>query len=198
MLFAREIRTTSIVTASLWFLTSLVSFGLLTWIPSIYVSMFDIPVAEALRYNSIVAISVFFLPIILRQSIDRIGRRPLPMFGTAIGGLALVAMIFIDHSATVLLVGLAIVGQIGVSIGSLVLWPYTAESYPTRIRSLALGSSSSLARAASMLTPLLVGGVLEVTGSITPVFLVFGLAAIAVALLWRFGTRETAGQKMVD
>ncbi len=198
MLFAREIRTTSIVTASLWFLTSLVSFGLLTWIPSIYVSMFNIPVAEALRYNSIVAISVFFLPIILRQSIDRIGRRPLPMFGTAIGGLALVAMIFIDHSATVLLVGLAIVGQIGVSIGSLVLWPYTAESYPTRIRSLALGSSSSLARAASMLTPLLVGGVLQVTGSITPVFLVFGLAAIAVALLWRFGTRETAGQKMVD
>ena len=160
--------------------------------------MFGIPVAEALRYNAIVAVSVFILPVILRFSIDRIGRRPLPMFGTAIGGLALISMIFINVDATVWLVGLAIIGQIGISIGSMVLWPYTAETYPTRIRSLALGTSSSLARAASMLTPVLVGAVLQLTGSITLIFLVFGLASIAVALLWLFGVRETAGRKMVD
>ena len=120
------------------------------------------------------------------------------MFGTAIGGVALIAMIFIDLDATVWLVGLAIIGQIGVSIGSMVLWPATAEIYPTRIRSLALGTSSSVARGASMLTPLLVGGVLQATGSITLVFLVFGLASLAVALLWLFCVRETAGRKMAD
>lgn len=198
MLFARGLRSTTIVTALLWFLTSLVSFGLVTWIPSIYVRVFKIPIAEALRYNAVVAVSIFILPIILRQSIDRIGRRPLPMFGTAIGGVALLAMIFVQLDARLLLVGLAIIGQIGISIGSMVLWPYTAETYATRIRSLALGTSSSLARAASMLTPLLVGGVLQLTGSTTLVFLVFGLASIAVALLWRFGTRETAGREMAD
>jgi MFS transporter, putative metabolite:H+ symporter len=198
LLLAPRIRKTSLITAMMWFLTSLVSFGLVTWIPSIYVSMFRIPVAEALRYNAIVAVSVFILPVILRFSIDRIGRRPLPMFGTAIGGMALISMIFIDVDATVWLVALAIIGQIGVSIGSMVLWPYTAETYPTRIRSLALGTSSSLARAASMLTPLLVGAVLQLTGSITLIFLVFGLASIAVALLWLFGVRETAGRKMLD
>jgi MFS transporter, putative metabolite:H+ symporter len=198
MLFARDVRNTSIVTALLWFLTSLVSFGLVTWIPSIYVGMFHIPVEKALRYNAVVAVSVFILPIILRYSIDRIGRRPLPMFGTAIGGVALISMIFVNVDASFRLVALAIVGQIGISIGSMVLWPYTAETYPTRIRSLALGASSSLARAASMLTPLLVGVVLQVSGSITPVFLVFGLASLAVALLWRFGVRETAGRKMTD
>jgi MFS transporter, putative metabolite:H+ symporter len=198
MLFARDVRNTSIVTALLWFLTSLVSFGLVTWIPSIYVGMFHIPVEKALRYNAVVAVSVFILPIILRYSIDRIGRRPLPMSGTAIGGVALISMIFVNVDASFRLVALAIVGQIGISIGSMVLWPYTAETYPTRIRSLALGASSSLARAASMLTPLLVGVVLQVSGSITPVFLVFGLASLAVALLWRFGVRETAGRKMTD
>src|SRR6185312_4160192 len=56
MLFARDVRTTSLVTAFLWFLTSLVSFGLVTWIPSIYVRMFKIPVAAALRYNAVVAV----------------------------------------------------------------------------------------------------------------------------------------------
>jgi putative MFS transporter len=198
MLFARDVRKTSIVTALMWFLTSLVSFGLVTWIPSIYVSMFEIPVADALRYNLVVAVSIFILPIFLRQSIDRIGRRPPPMLGTAVGGLALLAMIFINVNATLLLVSLAIIGQIGISIGSMVLWPYTAETYPTRIRSLVLGTSSSIARAASSLSPLLVGGVMQATGSVTLVFLVFGLASLVVAMLWLFGVRETAGRKMAD
>jgi MFS transporter, putative metabolite:H+ symporter len=198
LLFERHVRKTTVVTALLWFLTSLVSFGLVTWIPSIYVKMFNIPVADALRYNLVVAVSIFILPLLLRQTIDRIGRRPPPMLGTAIGGLALLTMIFISNNATLLLVSLAIVGQIGISIGSMVLWPYTAETYPTRIRSLALGTSSSVARAASMLTPLLVAGVIEATNSVMLVFLMFGLASLAVALLWLFGVRETAGRKMAD
>ncbi len=198
MLLAPEVRRTSIITALLWFLTSLVSFGLSTWIPSIYVSMFKIPVQDALAYNQIVSLSIFALPLILRFSIDRIGRRPLPLLGTAIGGIALFAMIFIDLDATRVLVTLSIIGQIGISIGSMVLWPYTAETYATRIRSLVLGTSSSLARGASMLTPLLVGGILQKTGSATMVFMVFGVASFAVALLWLFGVRETAGHKMKD
>lgn len=197
-LFAPALRRTTLITALLWFFTSLVSFGLSTWIPSLYVSMFSIPVAEALRYNVIVALSIFVLPVILRFSIDRIGRRPLPMLGTAVGGAALVAMIFLDVSAKVWLVGLAIIGQIGISIGSMVLWPYTAETFATRVRSLMLGTSSSLARAASMLTPLLVGGILQFSGSATPVFLIFGVTSFGVALLWAFGTRETAGRKLLD
>ncbi len=198
MLFARELRSTFIVIALLWFLTSLVSFGLSTQIVTIYVSTFGIPIDQALRYNAIVAVSIFVLPVILRFSIDRIGRRPLPMLGTAIGGAALIAMVFVSLDATLWLVGLAIIGQVGISIGSMVLWPYTAETCATRIRSLVLGAASSLARAASMLAPLLVGGVLQFTGSATLIFLVFGLVSVTVALLWLLGTRETAGREIAD
>ena len=198
LLFASEVRATFFVTALLWFLTSFVSFGLSSQIVTIYVSTFGIPLGEALRYNAIVSISIFILPLILRFSIDRIGRRPLPLMGTAIGGIALICMIFPHIDARLQLVTLAIVGQIGISIGSMVLWPYTAETYATRIRSLVLGTSSSLARAASMLAPLFVGGVLQTRGSATPVFVVFGIVSLAVAMLWLFGVRETAGQKMAD
>lgn len=198
MLFAPEIARTTVVVMLMWFLTSLVSYGLQTWIPSLYTSMFGIPLAQALKYSLIAAIGVFFLPLILRFSIDRIGRRPLPMLGTALGGIALVSLLFVDRNATLAIVSLALIGQIGVSIGSMVLWPYSAEIYPTRIRSLALGTASSVARAASTATQFLVGGVLQWTNSATPVFVTFGLAAFAVALLWLFGTRETAGRKMLD
>ena len=198
LLFAREVRMTFMVTALLWFLTSFVSFGLSSQIVTIYVSTFGIPLAAALRYNAIVSVSIFILPLILRFSIDRIGRRPLPLLGTAIGGVALIIMVFPQVDARLQLVTLAIIGQIGISIGSMVLWPCTAETYATRIRSLVLGTSSSLARAASMLAPLFVGGVLQAGGSATPVFITFGLVSLAVASLWLFGVRETAGRKMSD
>jgi putative MFS transporter len=195
-LFASGTRGKSIVAGLLWFLTSLVSFGLVTWIPSIYVTMFGIPVADALRYNMIVAFAVFVLPVILRQTIDRVGRRPPVILGTALGGLALLAMCFTSAGSVGLIVGLAIVGQIGISVGSMILWPYTAEIFDTRIRSLALGSASSMARGASMLTPLVVGGVMQATGSVTWVFAIFGTASLIVATLWLFATRETAGREI--
>jgi MFS transporter, putative metabolite:H+ symporter len=198
MLFAPEVRKTFIVVTLMWFLTSLVSFGMQTWVPSLYTRMFNIPLAQALKYNLVATIAVLVLPLVLRFSIDRVGRRPLPLLGTAIGGIALVALIFVEPSATLVIVTLSIIGQIGISIGSMVLWPFTAETYPTRIRSLALGVSSSVARAASSGTQLLVGGLLAKTNSASPIFLVFGLVSFAVAMLWLFGTRETAGRAMAD
>jgi MFS transporter, putative metabolite:H+ symporter len=195
-LFAPAVRRKFSITAALWFLTSLVSFGLLNWVPSIYVRIFNIPIDKALSYNSLVAVSIFLLPVLLRQTIDRIGRRPPAIFGTAIGGAALLGILLVPKDAWMLVVGLAIIGQIGISISSMILWPYTAEIYDTRVRSVALGTSSSLARGASMLTPLVVGGVMQATGSATPVFLIFGLSSLVVTLLWWLGTRETAGREL--
>jgi putative MFS transporter len=196
VLLSPRLRSLTGVTALLWLLTSLVSYGLVTWIPSIYVGQFHIPLARALQYNAIASIFVLIIPLVLRQTIDRFGRRPPVILGTAAGALALLALTVADHGREGLIVALTIVGSIGISIGSMVLWPYTSEVYETNVRAAALGASSSLARAASMSTPLVVGGLLAATGSITPVFLVFGLSAGTVALLWIFATRETAGREL--
>jgi len=196
VLITPQYRRRTTVTWLLWFLTSLVSFGLVTWVPSIYVSVFKIPIAQSLQYSAIASIFIFVIPLVLRQTIDVVGRRLPAILGAAIGGAALVSLAFVDHSLTKLIVTLTITGQVGASIGSMVLWPYTAEVYETRVRALALGSASSLARGASMLTPLAVGGVLAMTGQIAPVFMIFGVSAVIAALLWVFATKETAGRDL--
>jgi putative MFS transporter len=61
-----------------------------------------------------------------------------------------------------------------------------------------LGIASSLARAASSLTPVVVGGMIAASGSVRPVFALFALiAAVTVAMWWKM-TRETARQPMVE
>ena len=196
VLLSPRLRRLTLVTSLLWLLTSLVSFGLVTWVPSIYVSNFHIPLAKALQYNALGSIFIFFIPLVLRQILDRVGRRPPVILGTALGAAALLALTQVHHGPEALIVFLTIVGSIGGSIGSMVLWPYTSEVYETSVRATALGFSSSLARAASMSTPLIVGIVLAATGSIGPVFLIFGLSAATVALLWIFATKETAGREI--
>ena len=118
------------------------------------------------------------------------------MLGTGIGGLALLAMAFIRPRPTLLLVGLAIIGQIGVSIGSMVLWPYTAESYRRRV-SARWRSARRAASRARRHADAAAGGRRAAGDGIGDAWCSWS-SALRVAcrrMLWLFGVRETAGPK---
>ncbi|HEX7712245.1 MAG TPA: MFS transporter [Sphingomonadaceae bacterium] len=197
-LFAPALRRVSLVTFALWFLGSLVNYGLATWTPSIFVSEFHIPIASALRYGAIGSIPIFLTPILLGATIDRFGRRPFAIGGAVLATACLAALALMPWNVTLLIVVLTIAGGFGTGVYAIILWPYSSEVFPTPVRALALGIASSLARAASSLTPLFVGGVIGATGSARPVFGIFALIAGITALMWLALTRETARQPMVE
>jgi len=91
-----------------------------------------------------------------------------------------------------ILVTLVITGQNGVSIVSLILWPYTAETYPTNMRSLGVGYGSAIGRAGSMLTPLVAGYILSTGQPITIVFATYAFLAFVSLVIWVVWMRETA------
>lgn len=197
-LFASDYRKRSIIIISLWFFTSFATFGLTTWVPSIYVREFKIPVADALAYAAISSTLYLFASPIVAAVMDHTGRRPLALGGTLIAAVALLSLaVHIPDSRTVL-IALVVLGALSISIGSLIVWPYTAESYPTRLRAVGLGMASATARGASMLTPLIVGGILAESGSVRVVFGVVGTCALIAFLLWLTATRETARMSLDD
>ncbi|MBN8829869.1 MAG: MFS transporter, partial [Sphingomonadales bacterium] len=171
-LFAADYRRRTIILIGLWFFTSFANFGLTTWIPSIYVTVFHIPVAQALGYSALASTLFLFVSPTIAVVIDHVGRRPLAIGGTLIATVALLTLAVHPPEARTLLVALIVTGQLAISVGSLIVWPYTAENYPTRVRALGLGMVSSVARGASMLTPVAVGGILGSGGSISMVFAV--------------------------
>ena len=185
------LRRTSVILA-LWFLTAFTNFGLVNWAPTIFSSVFKLPLADALKLAA--APTVLFLVVtpIVALLLDRVGRRPLAIFGAAVAAVALITLAFLTEAPVGLMVGLVIAGQLAVSIGSLVLWPFTAENYPTLTRAVAMGIASSTARAASMFTPTFVGVMLSGGGSVRVVFGVFGVFSALAVILWLTATRETA------
>jgi putative MFS transporter len=197
-LFAPSYRNRTIAVAALWFFTSLVSFGLATWVPSLYVQVFNVSIEQSLRYSAIASGIYLFVPLLFAGIIDRVGRRLPAIVAAAAAGASLIGLIVIDHSQTPLVATLITAGWVSAAAGSIILWPYTAEIYPTEMRSTGLGLSSSLARAGSMLTPLAVGGVLGATGSVRVVFALFAICSVIVTTVWLLGTRETARKSLED
>jgi len=195
-LFSDEYRRRTMIVIAMWFATSFASFGLTTWVPSIYVTVFKIPVAEALGYSAIASTVFLFVSPTVGFIIDHFGRRPPAIAVTGIASLALLGLAVYRPESTHLLVAMVVTGQIAIFVGSMILWPYTAEIYPTRVRALGLGMVSSTARFASMFTPLLVGGILGSGGSIKIVFATFGFCALTAFLLWMTATHETARKSL--
>lgn len=191
-LFRPTLRRTSIVTFFLWFLTSLVNYGLLNWTPTIFVSEFGLSKADANTFAAFGSIPIFFAPIVLAATIDRFGRRPFAIGGALLATLCLTTLALVPYTQPLQLVVLTLGGGFTIGVVSVLLWPYSSEVFPTAVRSVGLGVSSSLARAASSLTPLLVGGLIGWSGDVRMVFIVFSVIAAANTLLWWRGTVETA------
>ncbi len=191
-LFSPALRRRTTAILLIWFLTYFANFGLTTWIPTIYTTVFKVPVAEALLYAALPAVLFLVAIPVAGAVMDTTGRRPVAIIGALAAAAALLLLTQYKPSEIGLLVALIATGQVGSSVAAFVIWPYTAESYPTHVRAIGLGVCSSIARGASMLTPIFVGVILAKGASIDLVFGVFGIFALAVALLWKFATVETA------
>jgi putative MFS transporter len=129
-------------------------------------------------------------------SIDRVGRRRWTACAFAGGAAALSALGFFaaDSVGAALVLATAGYGIVG-SINS-VLYLYTPEIYPTRMRALGAGSAASWIRVASAASQLFVGYLLTVAG-VGTVYLAFSVVAI-VGLIAASFMLETSNRRLED
>jgi putative MFS transporter len=128
--------------------------------------------------------------------IDRIGRRNWTVACFLTGGLLLAALGLGGTTSLALVIVLATLAY-GI-IGSInaVLYLYTPEIYPTRMRAIGTGLSTSWLRLASAVGPTLVGFLVGSRG-IAAVFFMFVVVA-AVAAVAALGMIETRSRQLED
>lgn len=78
------------------------------------------------------------------------------------------------------------------------LWGYTAELYPTRMRAVAVGALSACSRAASTVAPITIGAIVAVTGSAYAVFALLAASTFAAFLILWLVCEETAGRSLEE
>jgi putative MFS transporter len=188
----------------IWFASYFVNYGLSIWLPTVYRTVFQLPLDVSLRYGLVTQLVGLVGTVICALSIDHVGRRPWFAAAFAAATLALAALwLFPKPTAEQVLLCMTI-AYFFVSTINIGVYVYTPELYPTRVRALGVGAATAWLRLASMIGPTAVG--LMIGARLTPaqapdlprVFLAFAAVAAVAALVTAFFAIETRGRVLEE
>jgi putative MFS transporter len=177
-LLSPDYRRRTLIAWVLWASTYLVANGLNNWMPTLYTTVYHLPLSEALRAASLTNVAQVVLVLICALLIDRTGRKYWMMgaFGLGAVTLGILGLGGAQDVSWLIVLGTLSYGLIG-SIAA-VVYLYTPEIYPTRMRAVGTGVATSWLRIASAIGPTLIGFMLGKGGGIDSVFLMFAAVAI--------------------
>lgn len=189
-------RRRTFVVWALWFCAYFVSNTLNNWLPTLYNTVYHLDLRQSLRAASLTNITQVLLLLICAFCIDRLGRRSWTVACFAVGAalLGTLGAAGAHGVAGVIIVCTLSYGVLGSA--NAVLYLYTPEIYPTRMRVIGVGLATSWLRVASAVGPAIVGVMVAANG-IGSVFLMFAGVSIAGALA-AGGMMETRGRRLED
>jgi putative MFS transporter len=189
-------RGRTLVVWILWAAAFFVSNSLNNWLPTLYKTVYHLPLAGALRAASYTNIAQVLLLLGCAFVIDRTGRRNWTVTAFCIGAVMLAGLgLYGAHSVdSVIVFATLSYGIVGSTAA--VLYLYTPEVYPTRMRAAGTGIATSWLRLASAVGPSLVGMLVH-AGGVSAVFLMFA-AVSAVGAIAAAGMIETRGRSLEE
>jgi putative MFS transporter len=191
----RYLRRTLVVWV-IWFVSYFINYGLVVWLPTIYRTVFKLPLDVSLRYGQITQCVGLLGALTCALGIDLVGRRL--WFAIAFAGgcisVGLLAMIAAPTAVQVLVY--MSVAYFFITTINLGVYLYTPELYPTRVRALGVGTATAWLRFASMIGPTIVGYM--IAGGLPPVFLTFAAAAGFAAIVTAAFAVETKGRVLEE
>lgn len=180
----------------IWFTAYLVNYGLAIWLPTVYRTVYKLPLDVSLKYGLITSAVGLLGAAMAAFIIDKVGRRPLFAACFACGAVALIALSQIPKpTAEQVLIHITIATFFMNAI-NLGVYLYTPELYPTRVRALAVGTATAWLRFASMVGPTVVG--LMIASGLNQVFLAFGVIAVLAAAVTALFAVETKLRVLED
>ncbi len=180
----------------LWACAYFVSNGLNNWMPSLYNTVYHLPLQQSLRAASMTNVAQVALLLICAFVIDRAGRRNWAVAAFLAGGILLGVLGFVAAHSVMAVMILATLSYGVVGSANAVLYLYTPEIYPTRMRALGTGLATCWLRVTSAIGPPLVG-LMVAAGGVGSVFIMFAAVSFGGAVAAR-GMIETRDRKLEE
>lgn len=182
---------------AIWFCAFLVIYGLSTWMPSIFRTVYKASVRDSIQIGFIMAVIGAASALVALALIDVIGRKALFAVGLLGAAIPLLVLAYNPYFGLPTIRLLVFIAFFLVNFLAISLSTYTAELYPTELRALGVGIGNAWLRFASVLGPIIVGMILTAAG-VTGVYLMFGAFAVAGLLITLLFATETRGRMLEE
>lgn len=196
-LFSGTYLRRTVVVSILWFCGYFVNYGITAWLPTIYTSLYHVPLATALNYTLLTSLVGFGGCILVAVLVDRIGRRASLVGGLGIGAIMLLVLGLLGARSGASVALWCTLSAAFIFASNLCLYLYTSELYPTRIRALGSSLGGAWNRLGVIAGPIVVGALVAAGARPATVFYVLaavGVLAACVALL----SEETTGRSLEE
>jgi putative MFS transporter len=195
-LFKHGFATRTLVVWLMACCASLTTYGILVWLPSLYRTVYHLPLNVALRYGMVSMIATLIGTIVGIFVIDYLGRKK--TFAIAFLGAA-VPMLYLAFSGThVPAEQVSVLASISVAMIAIVqcgVYVYAPEVYPTRIRASGAGAASAITRVSSVIGPVIIGALLTYL-SVEAVFGYFAIVSLLGSIVIGAFALETGGRTL--
>jgi len=196
-LFSNIYLRRTIVVWVLWFTACLPTYGITTWLPSIYRTVFKVSLENSLLYTMVTHFFGLIGAFAAAMLIDKVGRRFWMTMCFLVGCAFLLVLWYTGASKVIQVVLLASSGYFFFASISNAVWLYTPEVYPTRMRALGCSLGSAWLRIASIIGPFVVGMIIA-NYTLSWAFLMFGVVALAGGIIFGLFSIETKGKVMEE
>ncbi len=201
-LFGAEYRGRTAMLWCTWFTTYFALWGLTTFLPTLLVRA-GLSQSTAALLSGAITVGDLIAVYIAAATLDRLGRRfwfitgfALAIVGALLGVLG-IGVLGISGWVVFFIAGATLL--VGVNINAPLIYMYTAELYPTRMRAFATMVGSSLRSLAAVIAPIILGVLTTVPGGNVWMFALFGaVLAVGLAVFAKFGieTKQRALEEL--
>jgi benzoate transport len=181
--FRPGLRFMTILVWCTYLFSMLALYGLSTWLPALLANS-GFSLVKSYSFGIVQSLGAFVGGYLLGCLMDAFGRKPGLCLSFFLGGLSLLLFSAVTSDLILYIAGAAS-GIFLVSIPA-ALHVVAGEIYPTRIRSLGLGSAYAVGRVGSVTGPIL-GGLIQMAGfSFSQFFLLFSVPSFLCVILVAF------------
>ena len=183
----------TIAVAMLWMTCGVIQYGLSTWLPTIYKTVYHAPLQLAL--NLAVAASVLGVlgSLTCALIVDKVGRKPVINLSFVLCALSLAAAGVFHAQSVYVVAGLCALALGLMACGFITAYVYTPELYPTSIRAFGCGLGGAWLKVAAIFAPALVGKTL-VGGNLDVAFYTLAAVPMLAAVAVHYLGIETKGK----
>jgi putative MFS transporter len=196
-LFRGVYRRRTLTVWVIWFTSYFATYGLTTWLPSLYASVFKLPLQQSLRYALITQVCGLLSSLACALLIDRTGRKPWFTGAFFAGGLLMLVLWQVGATSALQVLVLGTIAWMSFNSIALGLYLYSPEIYPTRMRALGSSVGTAWLRVASAIGPAVMGLVVA-RAPLATAFLLIGAVLLVGGVVTALFAVETRGRPLEE